>query len=55
LTLALTSLASFIVDEMRIAFRHYHMLIQVTNRAPSNPIRTPIKGLEIANQKGIVP
>ena len=39
---------------MRIAFRHYHMLIQVTNRAPSNPIRTPIKGLEIANQKGIV-
>jgi len=29
LTLALTSLASFIVDEMRIAFRHYHMLIQV--------------------------
>ncbi len=36
---------------MRIAFRHYHMLIQVTNRAPS---RTPIKGLEIANQKGIV-
>ena len=54
MTLALTSLASFIVDEMRIAFRHYHMLIQVTNHAPSNPIRTPIKGLEIANQKGIV-
>src|SRR5439155_1305730 len=54
LTLALTSLASFIVDETRIAFRHYHMLIQVTNHAPNNPIRTPINGLEIANQKGIV-
>ena len=26
---------------------------QVTNQAPSNPIITPINGLEIANQSGI--
>ena len=44
----------FRIDETPIAFRDYHMLIQATNHAPSNPIRTPISGLETANQKGIV-
>jgi hypothetical protein len=30
-----------------------YALSQVTNQAPSNPIITPINGLEIANQSGI--
>jgi hypothetical protein len=30
-----------------------YVVNQVTNQAPSSPIITPIKGLEIANQRGI--
>jgi hypothetical protein len=39
---------------MRMAFRDGHMLSEVTNHAPSKPIRTPISGLETANQNGII-
>jgi hypothetical protein len=38
---------------MRTAVRDCHAVTQVTNHAPSNPIRTPISGLEMANQNGI--
>jgi hypothetical protein len=41
------------MDETPIAFRDYHMLIQAMNHAPNSPMRTPIKGLETANQNGI--
>jgi hypothetical protein len=34
--------------------RDCHMLSEVTNHAPSRPIRTPISGLETANQNGII-
>ena len=44
----------FTLGEMRPAFRDDQTLIHATNHAPSNPMRTPINGLNTANQNGIV-
>ena len=38
---------------MGMAFQDCYMLNQVMNQAPSKPIRTPMNGLEMANQNGI--
>src|SRR5262249_25968505 len=42
------------IEECALSSAICHVLSQVTNHAPSKPIRTPSSGLDTANQNGII-